>query len=296
MDVAAGAAAHAARLINQPFRKHAKTGRPLVLFKSAMTLDGKVATQHAATRSGSPARRAALVAPLARGGGRGGGGDRHGARGRPAAHRARRGRHAPAQPRGVRLRGAPAAHRASSCAPRRRCRSTSCCSRAAVAHRDRRARGRRRRGDRRHGRERGGARARTRSTSSARASIQSLLLEGGPHLAGAFLDAGEVDEVRVFVAPDAGRRPPRARRARGPGRRGDRRRAPGAVERGGADRRRRADPARSRSGECSPASSQALGTVAAVERDGDGARLEVETPLAAELSRRATRSRSTASA
>jgi diaminohydroxyphosphoribosylaminopyrimidine deaminase / 5-amino-6-(5-phosphoribosylamino)uracil reductase len=31
--------------------------------------------------------------------------------------------------------------------------------------------------------------------------IQSLLLEGGPHLAGAFLDAGEVDEVRIFVAP-----------------------------------------------------------------------------------------------
>jgi len=31
--------------------------------------------------------------------------------------------------------------------------------------------------------------------------IQSLLLEGGPHLAGAFLDAGEVDEIRLFVAP-----------------------------------------------------------------------------------------------
>ena len=30
--------------------------------------------------------------------------------------------------------------------------------------------------------------------------VQSLLLEGGPHLAGAFLDAGEVDEMRVFVA------------------------------------------------------------------------------------------------
>ena len=34
----------AARLLNQPFRKHARTGRPLVVFKSAMTLDGKVAT------------------------------------------------------------------------------------------------------------------------------------------------------------------------------------------------------------------------------------------------------------
>src|SRR5919205_3455696 len=36
---------HAARLLNQPFRKHARTGRPLVIFKSAMTLDGKVATR-----------------------------------------------------------------------------------------------------------------------------------------------------------------------------------------------------------------------------------------------------------
>ena len=31
--------------------------------------------------------------------------------------------------------------------------------------------------------------------------VQSLLLEGGPHLAGAFLEAGEIDEVRIFVAP-----------------------------------------------------------------------------------------------
>ena len=33
------------------------------------------------------------------------------------------------------------------------------------------------------------------------AGISSILLEGGPHLAGAFLDAGEVDEIRLFVAP-----------------------------------------------------------------------------------------------
>jgi diaminohydroxyphosphoribosylaminopyrimidine deaminase/5-amino-6-(5-phosphoribosylamino)uracil reductase len=31
--------------------------------------------------------------------------------------------------------------------------------------------------------------------------IQSLLLEGGPHLAGAFLEADGIDEVRMFVAP-----------------------------------------------------------------------------------------------
>jgi diaminohydroxyphosphoribosylaminopyrimidine deaminase/5-amino-6-(5-phosphoribosylamino)uracil reductase len=31
--------------------------------------------------------------------------------------------------------------------------------------------------------------------------VQSLLLEGGPHLAGAFLEAGEIDEARLFIAP-----------------------------------------------------------------------------------------------
>ena len=31
--------------------------------------------------------------------------------------------------------------------------------------------------------------------------ITSILLEGGPHLAGAFFDAGEIDEIRLFIAP-----------------------------------------------------------------------------------------------
>jgi diaminohydroxyphosphoribosylaminopyrimidine deaminase/5-amino-6-(5-phosphoribosylamino)uracil reductase len=31
--------------------------------------------------------------------------------------------------------------------------------------------------------------------------VTSILLEGGPHLAGAFLDAGEIDLARLFVAP-----------------------------------------------------------------------------------------------
>ena len=45
VEVADGELARRARLVNQAFRKHAKTGRPWVLFKSAMTLDGKVATR-----------------------------------------------------------------------------------------------------------------------------------------------------------------------------------------------------------------------------------------------------------
>src|SRR5918999_4111842 len=44
VDLVGGRAAAAARLLNQPFRKHAKTGLPLVVFKTAMTLDGNVAT------------------------------------------------------------------------------------------------------------------------------------------------------------------------------------------------------------------------------------------------------------
>src|ERR1700674_3253925 len=43
--VADGELAARARLLNQVFRKHARVGRPWVLFKSAMTLDGKVATR-----------------------------------------------------------------------------------------------------------------------------------------------------------------------------------------------------------------------------------------------------------
>src|SRR3954466_6592750 len=45
VEVATGDVADAARMLNQPFRKHARTGRPLVLLKYAMTLDGKVATR-----------------------------------------------------------------------------------------------------------------------------------------------------------------------------------------------------------------------------------------------------------
>src|ERR1700735_599547 len=43
--LANGDLAASARMLNQAFRKHARVGRPWVLFKSAMTLDGKVATR-----------------------------------------------------------------------------------------------------------------------------------------------------------------------------------------------------------------------------------------------------------
>ena len=59
--VAGGELAAKARLLNQPFRKHARTGRPYVLFKSAMSLDGKVATRTGDSKwiSGEASRRLA---------------------------------------------------------------------------------------------------------------------------------------------------------------------------------------------------------------------------------------------
>ena len=69
------------------------------------------------------------------------------------------------------------------------------------AHGRRRPAQRRRGGDREH-------RARTRPRGWRDAldelgsrDVQSLLLEGGPHLAGSFLEAGEIDEARMFIAP-----------------------------------------------------------------------------------------------
>ncbi|HEY1356413.1 MAG TPA: bifunctional diaminohydroxyphosphoribosylaminopyrimidine deaminase/5-amino-6-(5-phosphoribosylamino)uracil reductase RibD [Solirubrobacterales bacterium] len=44
VEVSAGAEATAARLLNQPFRKHARTGIPLVTLKLAMSVDGATAT------------------------------------------------------------------------------------------------------------------------------------------------------------------------------------------------------------------------------------------------------------
>jgi diaminohydroxyphosphoribosylaminopyrimidine deaminase/5-amino-6-(5-phosphoribosylamino)uracil reductase len=45
------------------------------------------------------------------------------------------------------------------------------------------------------------ARVRSALDQLAADGITSALLEGGPHLAGAFLDAGEIDEMRLFLAP-----------------------------------------------------------------------------------------------
>jgi diaminohydroxyphosphoribosylaminopyrimidine deaminase / 5-amino-6-(5-phosphoribosylamino)uracil reductase len=197
--VADGELAARARLLNQPFRKHARTGRPWVLFKSAMTLDGKVATR---------------------------GGDSKwisGEESRLLAHRWRAQCDAVAVGIGTALADDPrltARIDGVTRQPRRvvfdslaRLPLTSklvldartialtvVVSRAAPrAATDALAT---------HGAdvivatgENETARVRSALDQLGADGIGSILLEGGPHLAGAFLDAGEVDEMRLFLAP-----------------------------------------------------------------------------------------------
>ncbi len=201
--MADGELATRARLLNQAFRKHARVGRPWVLFKSAMTLDGKVATRTGDSQwiSGESSRslahewRASVDAvvvgigtALA---------DDPQLTARPEGDQAK----APRQPRRVvfdtfaRLPPSSRLVAAAAEVP-----LTVVVSRAA-------------------GRvetdalEAAGAQvlvapgenepARVRSALEQLGSlgVTSVLLEGGPHLAGAFLDAGEIDEVRLFLAP-----------------------------------------------------------------------------------------------
>ena len=194
-----GDAAEAARLLNQPFRKHARTRRPLVVFKSAMTLDGKVAT----TKGDS--QWISCEASRAR------------------AHRWRAESDAVAVGIGTALFDDPrltARIEGVARQPRRvvfdsegrlpldsrlvqgvaEVPVTVVCSRAAsrtslqaleTAGVDVIVATGQNEPDRvENALEELGAR-----------EIQSLLLEGGPHLAGAFLEADQVDEVRMFIAP-----------------------------------------------------------------------------------------------
>jgi diaminohydroxyphosphoribosylaminopyrimidine deaminase / 5-amino-6-(5-phosphoribosylamino)uracil reductase len=201
--IADGELATRARLLNQAFRKHARVGRPWVLFKSAMTLDGKVATHTGDSKwiSGEDSRalahrwRAAVDAvvvgigtALA---------DDPQLTARPDGSPAQPGE----QPRRVvfdSLARLPPASKLVTAADE--IPLTVIVSRAA-ARADTDAL------------EAAGAQvlvatgenepARVRSALDQLGAlgVSSMLLEGGPHLAGAFLDAGEIDEIRLFLAP-----------------------------------------------------------------------------------------------
>ena len=194
-----GEIAAAARLLNQPFRKHARTGRPLVVLKSAMTLDGKVATVTGDSQwISSEASRA-------------------------RAHRWRAESDAVAVGIGTALADDPrltARVEGVARQPRRvvfdseaRLPVTSqlvqgvaevplmvVCSRAASRTSVQAlesagvdvivSTG-----------QNEGARVEHALDELGSREVQSLLLEGGPHLAGAFLEAGEIDETRMFIAP-----------------------------------------------------------------------------------------------
>ena len=85
-----GEQARTARMLNQPFRKHARTGVPHVIFKSAISLDGKVATQTGDSKWISGEQSRELVHRWRVAGRRDLRRHRHRAGRRPAADRARR--------------------------------------------------------------------------------------------------------------------------------------------------------------------------------------------------------------
>jgi diaminohydroxyphosphoribosylaminopyrimidine deaminase / 5-amino-6-(5-phosphoribosylamino)uracil reductase len=201
--LADGELATSARLLNQAFRKHARVGRPWVLFKSAMTLDGKVATRTGDSKwiSGEDSRGLAhrwraTVDAVVVGIGTALADDPQ-LTARPDGPLAQLG----TQPRRVvfdslgRLPPSSQLVAAAAEVP-----LTVVVSRAAArADTDALeaagvqvlvATG-----------ENEPARVRSALDQLGALDVTSVLLEGGPHLAGAFLDAGEIDEVRLFLAP-----------------------------------------------------------------------------------------------
>lgn len=192
-----------ARQLNQAFRKQAKTGRPWILFKSAMTLDGKVATRTGDSQwiSGESSRvrvhqwRASVDA-VAVGIGTALHDDpqltaRHLQGGDPSVRQPRRvvfdsTARLPVDSKLVAESSeVPLTVVVSRAAPRRRTNSLSAAGVDVVV-----AQG-------------GNEPARVLSALDQLGALgtSSILLEGGPKLAGAFLDAGEIDEIRLFLAP-----------------------------------------------------------------------------------------------
>jgi len=194
-----GELAASARLLNQPFRKHARTGRPWVLFKSAMSLDGKVATHAgdskwiscAQSRRRAHRWRAELDAVAV-------------GIGTALADDPQLTARVPevwSQPRRVvfdslarlplqcqlvqDVAEVPLTVVASRAAPRTAVAALEGAGAEVIVA--------------------AGANDPARVTSALEqlgaAGVSSVLLEGGPRLAGAFLDAGEIDELRLFLAP-----------------------------------------------------------------------------------------------
>ena len=199
VTVDAGELALRARRANQPFRKHARTGRPWVMFKSAMSLDGKVATRTGDSKwiSGEESRALAHVWRAQSDAVVVGIGTALSDDPRLTA----RGQDFPRQPRrvvfdsegrlplqSVLVRGArelPLTVVVSRAAPRSATDGLEAAGAEVLV-----ATGANQ-----------PARVRSALDQLGSAGITSILLEGGPRLAGAFFDSGEVDEMRLFIAP-----------------------------------------------------------------------------------------------
>jgi diaminohydroxyphosphoribosylaminopyrimidine deaminase/5-amino-6-(5-phosphoribosylamino)uracil reductase len=201
--VAGGEIASDARLLNQAFRKHARTGRPWVLFKSAMTLDGKVATRTGDSQwiSGEESRdlahrwRASVDAVVV-GIGTALADDPQltarpdGTPAEPAAQPRRvvfdsLARLPPASQLAVAATEIPLSIVVSRAAARADIDALEAAGVQVIL-----ATG-----------ENEPARVRSALDQLGSIGVSSILLEGGPHLAGAFLDAEEIDELRLFLAP-----------------------------------------------------------------------------------------------
>jgi diaminohydroxyphosphoribosylaminopyrimidine deaminase/5-amino-6-(5-phosphoribosylamino)uracil reductase len=201
VEVVSGELAATARLENQAFRKHARSGKPWVLFKSAMSIDGKVATREGDSQWISDASSRELVHlwraevdAVAVGIGTAMADDPQLTARSPAVEN---------QPRRIvfdsdgrlpldsqLVAGAPELELVVIV--------TRAAPRSAV-----------------EALESAGAQVIVVSGENEPLRISdalvqlgkldppvtAMMLEGGPHLAGAFFDAGEIDEVRLFIAP-----------------------------------------------------------------------------------------------
>jgi diaminohydroxyphosphoribosylaminopyrimidine deaminase/5-amino-6-(5-phosphoribosylamino)uracil reductase len=188
-----------ARLQNQPFRKRARTGRPWVLFKSAMTLDGKVATHSGDSKwiSGEESRRLAHLWRAECDGVAVGIGTALADDPQLTA----RVEGVERQPRRIVFDSTARLPLTSKLVKgARRTPLTVVVSRAAPrAATD---------ALETHGADvivatgqNEPARVRSALDQLGAAGVGSILLEGGPHLAGAFFDVEEIDEIRLFLAP-----------------------------------------------------------------------------------------------
>jgi diaminohydroxyphosphoribosylaminopyrimidine deaminase / 5-amino-6-(5-phosphoribosylamino)uracil reductase len=194
-----GPEAAAARLLNQPFRKHSRVGRPLVTLKLATSLDGRVATRSGDSKWISGEQSRALVHrwraesdAIAVGIGTAIADDPLltardvDALRQPARVVFDSEARLPLGSNLVRsVQDSPLIVVIGPAADRKRAEELRAAGAEVVA-----AAG-----------DEPGARIEAALGDLGRRGITSLFLEGGPVLAGAFAAAGEVDEVRLFVAP-----------------------------------------------------------------------------------------------